>query len=177
MNNEVIITCAITGSGDTAGKHPELPITPRQIAESAIEAAKAGAAIVHLHAREADGTPTRNPDLYREMVGIIRESNTDVVINLTGGGGADLTMGHPDSPADFDWDQSDVAPAIERLVHIEELKPEICTLDCGTMNFGNGNLTMINTPDLLRVTAKHIQKIGVKPEIEVFELGHRKSVV
>ncbi len=173
MKSNVIITCAVTGSGDTQDKHPELPITPEQIAKSAIEAAKAGAAVVHIHVRDPEtGRGSRDPRLFKETVERIRDSGVDVVLNLTAGMGGDLTMGPPENPAAFDHDETDLAPALERLEHVEELKPEICTLDCGTMNFGDGNGLMINTAPLLRATAKRIQELGVKPEIEVFELGH-----
>ncbi len=173
MKSDVIITCAVTGSGDTYGKHPELPVTPEQIANSAIEAAKAGAAVVHLHVRNPEtGRGSRDPALFRETVERIRDSGVDVILNLTAGMGGDLTMGPPENPGDFDMSETDLAPALERLNHVEELKPEICTLDCGTMNFGDGNGLMINTPPLLRATARRIQELGVKAEIEVFELGH-----
>ena len=173
MNNNVIISCAVTGSGDTYGKHPELPVTPEQIANSAIAAAKAGAAIVHLHVRDPEtGQGSRNPILFKETVERVRDSGVDVIINLTAGMGGDLTMGPPENPGQFDLSESDLAPALERLAHVEELTPDICTLDCGTMNFGDSNLLMINTAPLLRATAKRIQELGVKPEIEVFELGH-----
>lgn len=173
MNNNVIISCAITGSGDTYGKHPELPVTPTQIAESAIGAAKAGAAVVHLHVRDPKtGRGSRDPKLFKETVERIRDSGVDVILNLTAGMGGDLTMGPPENPGNFDMSETDLAPALERLAHVEELRPEICTLDCGTMNFGDGNGLMINTAPLLRATAKRIQELGVKPEIEVFELGH-----
>ena len=173
MNSNVIITCAVTGSGDTFGKHPDLPVTPEQIANSAIDAAKAGAAVVHLHVRDPEtGHGSRDPRLFKETVERIRDSGVDVILNLTAGMGGDLTMGPPENPGEFDRDETDLAPALERLDHVEELKPDICTLDCGTMNFGDGNLLMINTPALLRATAKRIQELGVKPEIEVFELGH-----
>jgi len=173
MNSNVIITCAVTGSGDTFGKHPDLPVTPEQIANSAIDAAKAGAAVVHLHVRDPEtGRGSRDPRLFKETVERIRDSGVDVILNLTAGMGGDLTMGPPENPGEFDRDETDLAPALERLDHVEELKPDICTLDCGTMNFGDGNLLMINTPALLRATAKRIQELGVKPEIEVFELGH-----
>ncbi|MBC8445468.1 MAG: 3-keto-5-aminohexanoate cleavage protein [Rhodospirillaceae bacterium] len=173
MKDNVIITCAVTGSGDTYGKHPDLPVTPEQIANSAIEAARAGACVVHLHVRDPEsGRGSREPALFKETVERIRDSGVDVILNLTAGMGGDLTLGPPENPGDFDMSESDLAPALERLAHVEETKPEICTLDCGTMNFGDGNLLMINTPPLLRETAKRIKELGVKPEIEVFELGH-----
>ena len=170
MNNEVVITCAVTGAGDTVGKHPELPVTPQQIADAAIAAAQAGAAVAHIHVRDPDtGKGSRDPALYREVVERIRASATDVVINLTAGMGGDYEVGGddpivPGPGTDF------VAP-LERLVHVEELLPEICSLDCGTMNFGEGNLLMVNTPAHLRAGARRVQELGVKPELEVFDTG------
>ncbi len=172
MRKDIIITCAVTGSGDSQDKHPDLPITPKQIAESAIEAAKAGAAVVHCHVREPEtGKPSRRVDLFTEVVERIRDSETDVVINLTAGMGGDITFGPGESPMDI-HPESDVAGPLERLAHVEKLLPEICTLDCGSLNFGNGNLVVINTPDMLRVMAKRIQELGVKPEIEAFDTGN-----
>jgi uncharacterized protein (DUF849 family) len=173
MKKDVIITCAVTGSGDTYKKHPELPVTPEQIANSAIDAAKAGATVVHIHVRDPEtGRGSRDPSLFKQTVERIRDSGVDVILNLTAGMGGDLTMGPAENPGEFEQSETDLAPAMERLEHVAELKPEICTLDCGTMNFGDGNLLMINTPPMLRATAKRIQELGVKPEIEVFELGH-----
>ena len=83
MNQKVFVSCAVTGSGDTAKKHPDLPKTPKQIAVAAIEAAKAGAAIAHIHVRENDGKPSRKLELYKEVVDLIRASDTDVILNLS----------------------------------------------------------------------------------------------
>lgn len=169
MNNEVIISCAVTGAGDTVGKHPAIPVTPRQIADAAIEAAKAGAAIAHLHVRNVEtGKAGRDLANYREAVKLIRDSGVDIVINLTAGMGGDYAY-DPKNPA-IPGPGSDLADAAERLAHVEELRPEICTLDCGSLNFGNG--AFLATADLLRDMAARIQKMGVKPEIEAFELGH-----
>lgn len=171
MNHEVIITCAVTGAGDTVGKHPAIPITPRQIAEAAIEAATAGAAVVHIHVRDPDtGKGSRDPRLYREVVERLRASNIDMVINLTAGMGGDLEIGAGE-PKEF-GSSTDLVGALERLVHVEELRPEICTLDCGTLNFGDGNLIYVSTPTQLRQGAKRIRELGVKPELEVFDTGH-----
>ena len=170
MNTEVIVTCAVTGAGDTVGKHPAIPCTPKQIAAAAIEAAKAGAAVAHCHVREADGRPSRRVELYKEVVDRIRESDTDVVINLTAGMGGDLVV-RDDKPTE-PGPGSDLVTAIERLAHVEELLPEICTLDCGTLNFGDGNLIYVSTPEMLRKGAKRIQELGVKPELECFDTGH-----
>lgn len=169
MNTEVIITCAVTGAGDTVGKHPAIPVTPRQIADAAIEAAKAGAAVAHLHVRDPKtGKPARDPALYREAVGHIRASGVDVVINLTAGMGGDFFF-DPHNPR-MAGPKSDLANGAERVVHVEELLPEICTLDCGSLNFGDG--AFLATADVLREMAKRIRDVGVKPEIEAFELGH-----
>ncbi|MGB0693052.1 MAG: 3-keto-5-aminohexanoate cleavage protein [Pseudomonadales bacterium] len=171
MNREVIISCAVTGAGDTASRHPELPITPAQIATAAIEAAKAGAAIAHCHVRDPEtGQGSRDPELYKEVVDRIRSSETDVVINLTGGMGGDLYIGQGDAPLNF-GNETDLVGALERLVHIEQLKPEICTLDCGSFNFGEGSLVYVSTPDMLRTGARRIQELGIKPELEVFDTG------
>lgn len=172
MNPEVVITCAVTGAGDTVGKHPDIPVTPAQIADSAIEAAKAGAAIVHCHVRDpATGKGSREVALYREVVARIRDSGTDVVINLTAGMGGDLTIGPDDDPTAFGAD-TDLVGAVERLPHVEELLPEICSLDCGSYNFGEGSLVYVSTPAMLRRGAQRIRELGVKPELEIFDTGH-----
>lgn len=171
MNKDVMITCAITGAGDTVGKHPAIPITPQQIAEAAIEAAKAGATIAHMHVREPDsGKPSRRVELYREVVDRIRDSGTDIIINLTAGMGGDLQV--RDSDPTKPGPDSDLVPAMERLAHVEALLPEICTLDCGTLNFGDGDMTYVGTPEMLRKGAKRVQELGVKPELECFDSGH-----
>jgi len=172
MNKNVIITCAVTGSGDSVGKHPAIPVTPAQIADAAIEAAKAGAAVAHIHVREPDtGAPSRRADLFREVVECIRESDTDVIINLTTGMGGDLFFGPDDNPLDF-REPTDCVGQMERMIHVEELLPEICSMDCGSFNYGGGNYVYISTPDMLTLGAKRLQEIGVKPELEVFEMGH-----
>lgn len=172
MNPEVVITCAVTGAGDTVGKHPDIPVTPAQIADSAIAAAKAGAAIVHCHVRDpATGKGSREVALYREVVVRIRDSGTDVVINLTAGMGGDLTIGPDDDPTAFGAD-TDLVGAVERLPHVEELLPEICSLDCGSYNFGEGSLVYVSTPAMLRRGAQRIRELGVKPELEIFDTGH-----
>ena len=171
MNYEVIVTCAVTGAGDTVGKHPAVPVTPQQIADAAIEAAKAGAAIAHIHVREPKtGKGSRNKSYYREVVDRVRDSGTDVVINLTAGMGGDLEIDDHDPRKAGPG--TDLVNALERMVHVEELLPEICTLDCGTLNFGDGNLIYVSTPNQLRAGAKRIRELGVKPELEVFDTGH-----
>ncbi len=173
MNFEVFITAAVTGSADTVGRHPGVPVTPEQIAEAAISSARAGAAIAHCHVRDPEtGKGSRDPALYREVVERIRSADTDVVINLTAGMGGDLTLGRGEAPLPFDETGTDLVGPLEKLAHVEELRPEICTLDCGSMNFGEGNYVMMNTPDQLRAGAAAIKDLGVKPELEVFDSGH-----
>ena len=169
MNTDVIITCAVTGAGDTAARHPAIPVTPRQIADAAIEAARAGAAIAHLHVRDpATGKAARKLELYRETVALVRASGVDVVLNLTAGMGGDFVA--DDAHPACGGPGTDMASAAERVAHIEELRPEICTLDCGSVNFGDG--LFIGTAPILREMAARIKAAGVKPEIEAFELGH-----
>lgn len=178
MNTEVFITCAVTGAGDTTGKSEHVPVTPEQIAHSAIEAARAGAAIAHIHVRDPKtGRGARDPKLYAEVVDRVRSSGVDVVLNLTAGMGGDLVLGGAEAPLPVDVKGTDMAGATERLVHVEQLRPEICTLDCGSMNFAaGGDYVMTNTPDMLRAMAKRIQAAGVKPELEVFDFGHMVMV-
>nr|WP_294866448.1 3-keto-5-aminohexanoate cleavage protein [uncultured Pseudogulbenkiania sp.] len=172
MNHDVIVTCAVTGAGDTVGKHPAIPVTPRQIADAAIEAARAGATVVHCHVRNPDtGKPSRDPKLYRELVDRIRSSGVDMILNLTAGMGGDLEIGAGEKPMEF-GPGTDLVGGLERLIHVEELLPEICTLDCGTLNFGDGDYIYVSTPAQLRAGARRIQELGVKPELEVFDTGH-----
>ncbi len=171
MNRDVIITCAVTGAGDTADKHPNLPITPAQIATSALEAADAGAAIVHLHVRDPEtGVGVRDVNLYEEAVSLVRAENSDVIINLTAGMGGDLMIGRED-PFAFE-EGTDLVNGLERLAHVEAIKPDMCSLDCGTLNFGEGGSVYISTPDMLRDMAKRVRELGVKPELEVFDTGN-----
>ncbi|WP_326614403.1 3-keto-5-aminohexanoate cleavage protein [Streptomyces anulatus] len=170
VNQDVIITCALTGAGDTVGRSPHVPVTPEQIAASAVEAAGAGAAVVHIHVREPEtGAPSRDPRLYREVVERIRETGTDVVINLTAGMGGDLVI-DPEAPL-RQLPGTDLVSGLERLPHVEELLPDICTLDCGSLNFGDGSNLYVSTPDMLRTGAKRIQELGVRPELEIFDTG------
>ena len=173
MNTEAFITCAVTGAGDTTARSPNVPVSPEQIAASALEAARAGAAVVHIHVRDpATGQGARDVELYREVVQNIRGADVDAVINLTAGMGGDLVLGGPDTPLPLDQDGTDLAGAAERLAHVEALMPEICTLDCGTMNFAaGGDYVMANTPEMLRAMARRIQSLGVRPELEVFDTG------
>ena len=172
MNFDVVITCAVTGAGDTVGKHPALPVTPEQIAAAAIDAARAGAGIVHCHVRDpGTGKGARDVALYRETVDRIRSADVDVVINLTAGMGGDLFIGPDAAPKEFGED-TDLVGAMDRLPHVEELLPEICSLDCGSLNFGDGSLVYVSTPDMLRLGAKRIRELGVKPELEIFDTGN-----
>lgn len=172
MNTDVFITCAVTGSGGTQDRSPHVPRSPEQIANSAIAAAKAGAAIVHCHVRDPEtGKPSRNLELYREVTARIRESETDVVLNLTAGMGGDIIFGpteHPMPPIDG----TDMIGASERVQHVAECLPEICTLDCGTMNFAEADYVMTNTPGMLTAMGRMMTALGVKPEIEAFDTGH-----
>ena len=172
MNPRPFITCAVTGSGSTQDRSPHVPRSPKEIAESAIDAAKAGAAVVHCHVREPDtGASSRRPELYRELMDRIRDSDTDVVVNFTTGMGGDLIFGDPENPLPLQ-EGTDMAGASERVQPILECLPEICTLDCGTMNFAEADYVMTNTPGMLRAMSSLIQNSGVRPEIEVFETGH-----
>jgi len=173
MNRDVFITCAVTGSGDTAGKSKHVPITPEEIANSAIDAAKAGAAVVHCHVRDPEtGAPSRRNDLYKEVTDRIRSADVDVVLNLTAGMGGDLVFGGVEKPFPVNEKGTDMAGATERVSHVAECLPEICTLDCGTMNFSLGDYVMTNTPSMLREMARQMTALGVRPEIEAFDTGH-----
>ena len=173
MNRDVFITCAVTGSGDTAGKSPHVPRSPKQIAESAIEAAKAGAAVVHCHVRDPEtGAPSRRNDLYREVTERIRDGEVDVVLNLTAGMGGDMIFGNTEQPLPLNPNGTDMVGATERVSHVAECLPEICTLDCGTMNFSLGDYVMTNTPSMLRAMGRMMTDLGVRPEIEAFDTGH-----
>ena len=171
MNQDVVITCALTGAGDTVRKSPHVPVTPEQIARSAVEAADAGAAAVHIHVRDPEtGAPSRDPRLYREVVERIGETGTDVVVNLTAGMGGDLVI-DPEEPLRH-LPGTDLVGGLDRLPHVEDLLPDICTLDCGSLNFGDGSNLYVSTPDMLRTGARRIQELGVRPELEIFDTGH-----
>ncbi len=172
-SRDVFITCAVTGAGDTTGRSDKVPVTPRQIAEACIEAAEAGAAIVHIHVRDPEtGKGARDPALYAEAVDHIKASGVDMVLNLTAGMGGDLTLGSTEVPLPPAADGTDMVGATERLAHVAKILPEICTLDCGTMNFGEGDYVMTNTPAMLKEMARQVQALGVRPEIEAFDTGH-----
>jgi uncharacterized protein (DUF849 family) len=169
MQRKVIISCAVTGSADTPGRNPAVPVTPPQIAQSAIDAAKAGAAIVHIHVRDPQTTrPSMELALYREVVERIRDSGIDVLINLTTGPGARFVPGKedPEKPGPG----TTLRPPADRVRHVVELKPDICSLDMGSLNMGPH--VFINTPSHLEVMAIAIRDAGVLPELEVFETGH-----
>lgn len=172
MNREVFITCAVTGSGGTQDRSPHVPRSPKQIAESAIAAAKAGAAIVHCHVRDPEtGAPSRRLDYYREVTDRIRDAEVDVVLNLTAGMGGDIVFGPTSQPLPVQ-SGTDMVGAEERVAHVAECLPEICTLDCGTMNFAEADYVMTNTPGMLRAMGRMMTDLGVKPEIEAFDTGH-----
>ena len=173
MRKKLFITAAVTGSGGTQDKSPHVPRSPKEIADSAIAAAKAGAAIVHCHVRDPEtGTPSRKREYYRELTDRIRDSETDVVLNLTAGMGGDMVFGSAEAPLPLNPDATDMAGAEERVAHVAECLPEICTLDCGTMNFAEADYVMTNTPGMLRQMAKRMTEIGVQIEIEAFDTGH-----
>ena len=174
MNWEVFVTCAVTGVGDTVGRSDRVPVTPEQIADAAIEAARAGAAVAHIHVREPEtGEGSRRTELYRRVVERIRASDVDVIVNLTAGMGGDLVLGSDEEPLPLDEAGTDLAGATERLEHVAELLPEICTLDCGSMNFAaGGDYVLINSPAILRAMARRVRELGVRPELEVFDTGH-----
>jgi uncharacterized protein (DUF849 family) len=168
----VFLTCAITGDEATVDKSPHVPVTPEQIADNCIAAAKAGAAIVHVHVREpATGGGSRKLAYYEEVVDRVRSSDTDVIINLTTGMGGDLFFGPPEQPLP-PAEGTDIVGATERLEHVIKLRPEICTLDCGSMNFGNNDYVLVNTASTLKEMAGQIRALGVRPEVEVFYTGH-----
>ncbi|SEW12947.1 Uncharacterized conserved protein, DUF849 family [Aliiroseovarius sediminilitoris] len=173
MNTDVFITCAVTGSGSTQDRSPHVPRSPKQIADSAIAAAKAGASIVHCHVRDPDtGTPSRDLKYYREVTERIRDADVDVVLNLTAGMGGDITFGPTDAPMPVNKAGTDMIGAAERVAHVADCLPEICTLDCGTMNFAEADYVMTNTPGMLRAMGQMMTDLGVKPEIEAFDTGH-----
>lgn len=173
MTQEVFITCAVTGSGGTQDRSPHVPRSPKQIADSAIAAARAGAAIVHCHVRDPEsGAPSRKVEYYREVTDRIRDAEVDVVLNLTAGMGGDITFGSAEKPLPVNAQGTDMAGATERVAHIADCLPEICTLDCGTMNFAEADYVMTNTPGMLRAMGRMMTELGVKPEIEAFDTGH-----
>ena len=172
MNREVFITCAVTGSGGTQDRSPHVPRSPKQIADSAIAAAKAGAAVAHCHVRDPEsGAPSRDLTYYREVTDRIRDADVDVVLNLTAGMGGDIIFGSAEKPFPTAAG-TDMIGASERVAHIAECLPEICTLDCGTMNFAEADYVMTNTPGMLTAMGGMMTKLGVKPEIEAFDTGH-----
>ena len=172
MNREVFITCAVTGSGGTQDRSPYVPRSPKQIADSAIAAAKAGAAVAHCHVRDPEsGAPSRDLTYYREVTDRIRDADVDVVLNLTAGMGGDIIFGSAEKPFPTAAG-TDMIGASERVAHIAECLPEICTLDCGTMNFAEADCVMTNTPGMLTAMGGMMTKLGVKPEIEAFDTGH-----
>lgn len=175
MNANVVLTCALTGAGDTANKSEHVPVTPEQIATAAVEAAEAGASVVHVHVRDVEtGRGGRDPAHFREVTKRIRDSGTDVVLNLTVGMGGQLQLGDMD-PRKI-GDETDLVSAAERFRHIEELRPEVCTLDCGSMNFGEDTVVINRLVDL-RWMAKKARELGVKPELEIFDMGQMQHAL
>lgn len=169
--SKTFITCAVTGAGDGPKRSNHVPVTPDEIAVSALAAADAGAAIVHLHVRDPDtGEGSRDDDLYAQVVERIRDQNKQVIINLTAGMGGDAVFG-TDDPLPL-LEGTDLVGPSSRLSHVDKLRPEICTLDCGSYNVGNSNLVYISTSEYIRLGAEDIRRLGVRPELEVFDLGH-----
>lgn len=172
MNRSVIVTCAVTGSGDSTGRSPEVPVTPTEIAASALDAASAGAAIVHCHVRDLEtGRGARTVALYEEVVERIRAEDTEVIVNLTAGMGGDLNVGPDDDP--MAWQPgTDLVGGLERLAHVEAIGPDICSMDCGSLNFGDHNEVYVSTPAMLRIMAEKVRELGVRPELEIFDTGN-----
>jgi uncharacterized protein (DUF849 family) len=169
MRDKVIVTCAVTGSGDTVDKHPAIPVTPEQIATAAIEAGEAGAAIAHIHVRDPrTGKASRDVALFREVVERIRASRSDIVINLSCGAGARYDP-HPDDPR-LHGPGSTMASPADRVRHVTELRPELCSLDVATMNMGE--FAFVHVPRHLREMCALMRAAGAKLELEVFDSGH-----
>ncbi len=169
MKQKIMLTAAVTGAGDTTAKSSYVPITPKEIAESAIESAKAGATVAHVHARDPKtGGISHDLNHYREIVERIRESETDVIINITSGGGGDFipNLANPATGGEG----TDMQVPRERHEPVGSLLPEMCTLDCGSVNFGD--MVYMSPTEWLREQAKLIQESGVKPELECFDTGH-----
>ncbi len=172
-SQDIFITCAVTGSGGTQDRSEHVPRSPEEIANSAIDAARAGAAVVHCHVRDPEtGAPRRDVELYREVTDRIRDSEVDVVLNLTAGMGGDMVFGPPEQPLPLNEHSTDMVGAAERIEHVRNCLPEICTLDCGTMNFAEADYVMTNTPAVLRAMGQMMTDLGVRPEIEAFDTGH-----
>ncbi|TNE47573.1 MAG: 3-keto-5-aminohexanoate cleavage protein [Deltaproteobacteria bacterium] len=169
-NDDVIITCAVTGSAPTPSRNPAVPVTPAQIAQSSLEAAEAGAAIVHIHVRDVQtAEPSADVELFREVKQRIEDANPDVIINLSTGFGGFFVPGEGENIR-IGVEGTNLLPPLERVLHVVELQPEFCSLDVGTANFGDR--VFMNTSPHLRVMAKQILNAGTKPEVEVFEAGH-----
>ena len=171
MSRKVILTCALTGAGETTTKSEHVPVTPEQIADDAIAAARAGASVVHIHVREPEtGQGSRKVEYYREVLERIAARDVNPVINTTAGMGGDLML-DPENPLQ-PLEGTDLVNQTERLAHVTELRPEMCTIDCGSLNFGEGSMVYVSTPDMLRQGAAAIRDLGVKPEMEIFDTGN-----
>ncbi|TGR23041.1 MULTISPECIES: 3-keto-5-aminohexanoate cleavage protein [unclassified Mesorhizobium] len=169
MSDKTILTCAVTGGDDVAHKFKQLPVTPKQIAQAVIEAGQAGAAIAHIHVRDPEtGKPSMELSYYQEVVETIRASDSNIILNLTTGPGARFVPGLEETNTFAAG--SNVRPPTHRVRHILDLKPEICTLDMGSLNFGNGAL--INVPAQIEAIAKGVREAGSLPELEIFDAGH-----
>ena len=165
----VIISCAVTGSGDTAHLSPHVPVTPAQIASECLAARETGAAVTHIHVRNPEtGKPSRDLALYQDVVQRIRAAGSDLLINLTTGPGARFIPGANDPGQGAPG--TTMATPEDRVAHVLDLRPDICSLDVATLNFGPH--AMVNVPAHLETMARMIRAAGVKPELEVFDLGH-----
>lgn len=163
-----ILTCAVTGGAPVTGRNPNVPVTPKEIADSAIEAAKAGAAIVHLHARDPETkSGSMRLDLFQEIVGRIRDNGIDVIINLSTGDGAMFAPSKEDPGKAGPG--TNMRPAADRVKHVVDLKPEICSLDFNTMWFRNR--AFVNSPEMISEMARMIYEAGTTPELEIFDTG------
>jgi uncharacterized protein (DUF849 family) len=173
MRDAVFITCAVTGGVALGTNSTKVPVTPQEIAAAAVEAAAAGAAVVHIHVRDPEtGAPSRDVALYREVVERIRAADQAVIINLTAGMGGDVVLGQGEQPLPLSPETDVVGPA-ERLAHVVELRPDICTIDCGTLNFASpsADFVLLNPPQAVRAMAETVRELGVKPELEIFDTG------
>lgn len=165
---KTVLTCAVTGAGAYTDRTRHVPVTPTQIADECVAAARAGAAVCHIHVREPSGAPSMDIGYYREVVALIRASDIDLVINLTTGAGARYIPSEED-PLKPAPGSTLTSPEV-RVRHVVELSPEICSIDIGTMNFGRH--AVINTPAHVAAMADMVQAAGTKPELEVFDIGH-----
>ena len=176
MSRPVIITCALTGDSDTTSKSPHVPVTPEQIAADGMAAAAAGAAIIHIHVRDpVTAKGSRDPALYAETVARLRAAGCPALINLTAGMGGKLIFGK-DDPLQV-AEGTDVVNAAQRMVHVGQIRPEMCSLDAGSFNSGMGDEIYLCTWPMVREMAAQFLEWGVKPELEVFDFGFLRQAL